>query len=109
MTAHRRSPSLCGAALSSSRVARVKGAMSELPPSRGRRRILGAALGAVFPACRARPRDPGPSIEFTRIPMADAGGSEKNDIIEGIVKDGRPGQKIVLYAKSGKWWIQPLV
>ena len=50
-----------------------------------------------------------PSIEFTRIPQADPGGQEKNDIIEGVVKGARTGQRLVLYARSGKWWVQPLV
>jgi len=66
---------------------------------------LTAAAGALLGACHSRP--PGPSIQFTRIPQADPGGKEKNDIIEGIVKGGQPGQRIVLYAHSGKWWVQP--
>jgi len=41
--------------------------------------------------------------------MADAAGSAKNDIIEGFAKGATAGQEIVLYAKSGKWWVQPLV
>ena len=51
----------------------------------------------------------GPSIEFTRVPQADEGGREKHDIIEGRVAGARAGQRIVLYAKSGTWWVQPLV
>jgi hypothetical protein len=70
------------------------------------RREALAATGAILAACHSRP--PGPSIEFTRIPQTDPGGKEKNDIIEGIVKGGRPGQRIVLYSRSGKWWVQPL-
>ena len=27
--------------------------------------------------------------------------------IEGIVTGARLGQQIVLYAKSGRWWVQP--
>ena len=71
-----------------------------------RRQALGAVSGAILAACGSRPT--GPSIEFTRIPQADVGGNEKNDIIEGIVKGGKPGQRIVLYSRSGKWWVQPL-
>src|SRR5258707_7715851 len=59
--------------------------------------------------CHSRSRAPGPSIEFTRIPAAAEGGPDKLDIIEGRVIGGLPGQKIVLYAKSGAWWVQPLV
>ena len=71
------------------------------------RRVALGALTSAFLACHSR-NSTDPSIEFTRIPQADPGGKEKNDIIEGIVKGGRPGQRIVLYAHSGKWWVQPL-
>ena len=72
-----------------------------------RRVALGAVTGAFLSACRSR-GNTAPTIEFTRVPQTDPGGKEKNDIIEGIVKGGRPGQRIVLYARSGKWWVQPL-
>jgi len=74
-----------------------------------RREILAGASGALLAGCHSRQNDSVPSIEFTRIPQADRGGREKNDIIEGVVKRARAGQRIVLYAKSGKWWVQPLV
>jgi hypothetical protein len=49
-----------------------------------------------------------PSIEVTRVPIADPGGPEKLDYIEGRVSDAGPDQQIVLYARSGGvWWIQP--
>src|SRR5258707_307820 len=48
-----------------------------------------------------------PSIEFTQIPVADTGGPDKMDTIEGRATGVRAGQQIVLYAKSdGGWWIQ---
>lgn len=59
--------------------------------------------------CHSRSAPSGPSIEFTRIPPAAEGGPDKLDIIEGRVIGGAPGQHIVLYAKSGAWWVQPLV
>src|SRR5215469_11926499 len=74
-----------------------------------RRRTLGAALGALCQACRRTRSKSGPSIVFTRIPQADPAGSSSNDIIEGRVTGAAPGEKIVLYAKNGKWWVQPLV
>jgi len=50
----------------------------------------------------------GPSIEFTKIPVAAVGGLDNMDTIEGKVTDVRPEQRVVLYAKSrGSWWIQP--
>ncbi|HYI92402.1 MAG TPA: hypothetical protein VEX68_02565 [Bryobacteraceae bacterium] len=60
-------------------------------------------------ACRREHSSKGASITFTRIPQADPAGSARNDIIEGRVAGASPGQKIVLYAKTGKWWVQPLV
>ena len=36
-------------------------------------------------------------------------GSASHDIIEGRVTGASAGQKIVLYAKMGKWWVQPIV
>jgi len=60
-------------------------------------------------ACHPSRQAGDPSIQFTRIPQADPAGREKHDIIEGIVKGVRAGQQLVLYARSGKWWIQPLV
>lgn len=72
-----------------------------------RRAALGALTGALLAACGSR-ANADSSIEFTRIPQSDASGNQKHDIIEGIVKGGRSGQRIVLYARSGKWWVQPL-
>jgi hypothetical protein len=64
--------------------------------------------GTLLTACR-NPQDNRPSIEFTRVPQADLGGREKHDIIEGRIKGAQPGQQVVLYARSGLWWVQPLV
>jgi hypothetical protein len=74
-----------------------------------RRSVLGIVPAVLCQACRREQANSGPSITFTRIPQADPTGTARNDIIEGRVNGGSPGQKIVLYAKSGKWWVQPLV
>jgi hypothetical protein len=50
-----------------------------------------------------------PTIRFTRVPEANATDAAKNDIIEGVATGYHAGQQIVLYAKRGKWWVQPLV
>lgn len=51
-----------------------------------------------------------PQIFFSKVPVADVGGPERTDAIEGRVSGFRTGQRIVLYAKSeGRWWVQPLV
>jgi hypothetical protein len=75
-----------------------------------RRQALSLAPLVLSQACQHAPASNGPSIAFTRIPQADGERSSRNDIIEGKVTGAAPGQKIVLYAKSGKgWWVQPLV
>src|SRR5262249_54471445 len=48
-----------------------------------------------------------PSIEFSKIPPAAQGGRERIDTIAGRVRNARPGQRIVIYARSGPWWVQP--
>jgi hypothetical protein len=48
-----------------------------------------------------------PSIAITQIPHASAGGPDQVEYIGGKVTGSQPGQKIVLYAHSGVWWVQP--
>jgi len=74
-----------------------------------RRRALCIVPVALCQACRREPGSNGPSIAFTRIPQADPAGSARNDIIEGRVTGASASEKIVLYAKTGKWWVQPLI
>jgi hypothetical protein len=57
--------------------------------------------------CHAPQANTGPAIEFTRIPPAGQGGRERVDSIAGRVTNARPGQQIVIYARSGPWWVQP--
>ena len=62
----------------------------------------------IFPAgCRSRQEKARPAIEFVKIPPAAQGGREKVDTIAGRVVGARPGQRIVVYARSGPWWVQP--
>ena len=68
--------------------------------------ILGCCM--LLGGCRSQSQGAGPSIEFTRVPPAEAGRTDKLDIIQGRVIGARPGQQIVLYAKAGTWWLQPL-
>lgn len=68
--------------------------------------MLGCCM--LLSGCRARSQAAGPSIEFTRVPPADATRTDKLDIIQGRVAGARPGQQIVLYARAGAWWVQPL-
>jgi signal transduction histidine kinase len=50
-----------------------------------------------------------PSIQFDILPYTDKGGTEETSLIQGRVIGGRPDQLIVLYAKSGSWYVQPFV
>ena len=77
-------------------------------------RVLGQLL--VVPlcllavVCGQRPPAVEPVIEFTTVPRAAEGGSDALAPIAGRVTGARPGERIVLYAKSGVgvWWVQPL-
>jgi hypothetical protein len=76
--------------------------------SLARERALLLSFCILLSSCRSRQSVPGPSIEFTRVPPAEEGGPDTVDIIEGRVIGAGPGQLIVLYAKNGPWWVQPL-
>jgi signal transduction histidine kinase len=50
-----------------------------------------------------------PTVEFTRVPLAEAGNPNKLVPIAGRVSGAQPGQRVVLYAKAADtWWVQPL-
>jgi signal transduction histidine kinase len=48
-----------------------------------------------------------PAIEFTQVPSADRGGQETLSTISGRVIGGSGEQRIVIYARSGSWFVQP--
>lgn len=60
----------------------------------------------LLAACR-RPAANPPSIEFTSLPPAGPGGPRLVGSITGRVHGAAPGQRIVLYARAGLWWVQP--
>ena len=64
-------------------------------------------LWVLAGGCMSRKDHSGPSIEFTKIPPAAQGGRERVDTITGRVTGWHPGQRMVVYAKSGPWWVQP--
>jgi len=86
-------------------------AVSVAPKKLARTLILTlGTLGLNFAGqgCHSQKSSAGPSIEFTKIPVAAVGGLDNMDNIQGRVIGVRPEQRIVLYAKSGgRWWIQP--
>jgi hypothetical protein len=65
--------------------------------------------GLALSGCGVRKDNRNVRLEFTRIPQADAGGRDKHDIIEGRAAGAHPEEQIVLYARNGEWWLQPLV
>jgi PAS domain S-box-containing protein len=68
-----------------------------------------AGLSCMMLACRVNKNQSGPVIEFTRVPLAGEGGPDRIETIEGRVIRGHPGQRIVLFAQWGPWWVQPLL
>lgn len=80
-----------------------------IPAAPTRRHAALGLAGLALAGCGARSESSRFSIKFTRIPQADEGGRAKHDIIEGQVSGAVAHQQIVLYAKSGAWWVQPLV
>lgn len=72
------------------------------------RTVLVIALTCfLYGGCRSQRDGTGLSVEFTTIPLADAGGTQRLDPVEGRVTGARPGQRVVLYARSGAWYVQP--
>jgi signal transduction histidine kinase len=67
--------------------------------------ILG--FGLALHGCQSQKNTNVPSIVFTKIPPAAEGGAEKFAAIAGRVSGARAGQRVVVYARSGVWWVQP--
>jgi hypothetical protein len=65
-------------------------------------------VAGAAPACRSERAPAGPAIELVRVPEADEGGPDRMAPIAGRVSGHRPGQQVVLYARSGPWWVQPM-
>jgi hypothetical protein len=70
--------------------------------------VVSACVWLLAPvACRAVSPDVQPSITFVTVPEAAPGGSDRLASISGRVTGARPGDRIVLFAKAGIWWLQP--
>jgi hypothetical protein len=63
----------------------------------------------LLSGCHSQRRGPVAAVQFTRVPPATMGGPDVLDVIEGRVTGGNPQLQLVLYVKSGKWWVQPTV
>jgi signal transduction histidine kinase len=65
-----------------------------------------ALICMVLSSCRSG--QTAPSVEFTHVPRASPGGRDTPlQDIDGRVTGARGGQQIVLFARSGPWWVQP--
>ncbi|HEY0759992.1 MAG TPA: glycoside hydrolase family 16 protein [Acidisarcina sp.] len=71
-------------------------------------RILLVLVCALFVGCRSQHAPLKATIEITAAPLASIGGPLEMESIEGRVRNAAPDQQIVLYARSGVWWIQPM-
>ena len=69
-------------------------------------RVAVCLLVLLLGGC-ASSSDVQPSIEITDIPPADKGGATQIDTIRGRVTGARSEQQVVLYARSGAWYVQP--
>jgi hypothetical protein len=69
--------------------------------------VLFGFLSVLFCGCHSSTISSKPSLQITQVPSANPGGPVQMDFIEGRVTGAKPDQKIVLYAYSGIWWIQP--
>jgi hypothetical protein len=70
--------------------------------------VLAAMISGSFTSCRSTHAVNEASIEFTRVPPASDGSPDELEMIEGRVRGALPGQRIVLFALSGVWWVQPM-
>jgi len=69
----------------------------------------------VLTGCHSSPKNSAPTVSFSKVPAAQEShynidiiedGDYKRDIIEGRATGARPGQRIVLYARTdGRWGV----
>jgi signal transduction histidine kinase len=80
-------------------------------PGNGPRGLVACAsvilLMLAFPGCGGFSGNPHSWIEITSLPPAEKGGGRELDLIRGRVNGAGSNQKVVLYARSGAWYIQP--
>src|ERR1700722_812096 len=71
------------------------------------KRLLMFASVLLFACNSNRVLPPKPNVQIPLVPTANPGGPVQLDFIEGRASGVKPGQQIVLYARSGIWSIQP--
>ena len=68
---------------------------------------LAVVIGLSAAGCGNETPKANPSIQFSAIPPAAVGGSDRVAAIDGRGTGARHGQRIVIYTRSGVWWVQP--
>jgi hypothetical protein len=63
------------------------------------------AVGMLLAGCKSQIK---PAIAITQVPSASLGGPSQMEPITGSVTNAKPGDQVILYARSGVWWLQPL-
>jgi hypothetical protein len=73
--------------------------------------LIMLALFVSLVGChRGTKQDVQAKISFTQVPQSNPGDRNLQDVMEGTVSGARPGQRMVIYSKSGGlWWLQPLL
>jgi hypothetical protein len=66
-----------------------------------------AALALALGGCQTRQAPEPPSVTFVAVPAAGPGGSDALAPVSGRVTGAGPSDRIVLFARSGVWWVQP--
>jgi len=66
-----------------------------------------AVLCALLSGCHSSEAGKRPVIEFTEVPPAAEGGRDRVATISGRVLGATAGERVVVYARSGPWWVQP--
>jgi hypothetical protein len=70
-------------------------------------RVAAGVLCLLAAGCQGRQAAADPAVAFTKLPPAGEGSPDKLYAIEGRATAVQPGQRIVLFARSGLWWVQP--
>src|SRR5688572_33127328 len=73
------------------------------------KRLQYLLLFLCLSGCDVRLKNDGATIEFSQVPRAGLGGPEKFETVFGRVTGASPGLRVVLFAKTDRWWVQPLV
>ncbi|MGA2596231.1 MAG: hypothetical protein ABSH09_04375 [Bryobacteraceae bacterium] len=80
----------------------------EVSSNRARCAVVVALLGTIFtPGCRSTGAASNSTVAFTKVPPFAEGSPDQLNDIEGRATGVHAGEKIVLYARSGGWWVQP--